>query len=164
MLSILQASQLPVGSCLRVCTFAQLLAKVFIVALSLKARSRMQSSELRWMHGCRKIFKLYCQVEKANEGVSLHMETVPGVFIPRRLLWSPQGGDGMESKRPGSCLPRWFFGVFFYWENVFVFCLYNLKIHQGKKKRQAKCTSSEWCARFRESKSESWQNRSPTRQ
>lgn len=65
MLSILQASQLPVGSCLRVYTFAQL-AKVFIVALSLKARSRMQNSELRWMHGCRKIFKVYCRVEKAN--------------------------------------------------------------------------------------------------
>lgn len=62
------------------------------------------------------------------------METVPGVFIPKKLLWSPQGGNGMESKRPGSRLPRWFFGVFFLLRKCFCILFVQLKNSSGEKK------------------------------
>lgn len=67
------------------------------------------------------------------------MEIVPEVFIPKGLLCS-RGGGGIGPEGPGSGetsgLPKWFFGVFFFFTEKICVLFVQLKIHQDKKQQQ----------------------------
>lgn len=145
--SILQSSQLPLGSCLRAYTFAQILAKVFSVALSLKARSGMQNSELRWMHWYRKIFKVYCWVEKANVWTinklgckSTHENCTKCVYTQKAtLVTARRGWNGVEATWVTFAQKVFWSFFFFLLRNCFFILFVQLKNSRWGGRGTSKC-------------------------